>query len=216
MSTLDYQSGDNAKPEQRRRLRMKLFGPSRADVWRALAAEIRARYVEPNWWGRDRVVAEVGQWEIVLDTYHANKTNYTRMRAPYVNADGFRFHIFRKHLLSAVAEWLGFRDIRIGEPAFDDAFVVRGNNEAKLRELLANGRLRALLDAQPAVSLKVVDDEGIFRSKFPAGVDKLEFVVIGVINDIDRLKLLYDLFAETLQTLCVIGSAYEDDPGVQV
>jgi hypothetical protein len=35
-----------------------------------------------------------------------------------------------------------------------------------------------------------------------------------VIKDIDRLKLLYELFAETLHTLCAMGSAYEDDPGV--
>jgi len=216
MSALDYQNSDDAKSEKRSRFRLKLFGPSREKVWRALAAEMGARYVEPKWWGGDRVTAEVGQWEIVLDWYHANKVTYTRMRAPYVNADGFRFHLFRKHFLSGVAEWLGFQDVRIGEAAFDDAFVVRGNDEAKLRALLARPRLRALLEAQPEVSLRVVDDEGFFRKKFPAGVDKLEFIVVGVIKDIDRLKLLYELFAETLQALCEMGSAYEDHPGVRL
>jgi hypothetical protein len=32
--------------------------------------------------------------------------------------------------------------------------------------------------------------------------------------DAERLKLLFDLFAETLDRLCRIGSAYEDAPAV--
>jgi hypothetical protein len=43
-------------------------------------------------------------------------------------------------------------------------------------------------------------------------VDELRFIVAGVITDIDRLKSLYELFAEALHQLCHIGSAYEDDP----
>jgi hypothetical protein len=33
--------------------------------------------------------------------------------------------------------------------------------------------------------------------------------VTGVIKDLDRLKALYELFAETLDGLCRMGSAYE-------
>ncbi|HBO44212.1 MAG TPA: DUF3137 domain-containing protein, partial [Planctomycetaceae bacterium] len=51
---------------------------------------------------------------------------------------------------------------------------------------------------------------------FPEGVDELWFQVIGVITDIDRLKSLYYLFAETLNHLCHIGSAYEDDPKLEL
>lgn len=49
-----------------------------------------------------------------------------------------------------------------------------------------------------------------------AHVDELSFTVAGVIKDVDRLKLLYELFAATLDELCRIGSAYSSDPGVQV
>jgi hypothetical protein len=51
----------------------------------------------------------------------------------------------------------------------------------------------------------VKDDEGWFGTKFPDGVDELHFAVAGVIKDIDRLKGLYDLFAETLDELCPPG-----------
>ena len=45
-------------------------------------------------------------------------------------------------------------------------------------------------------------------------VDELHFTVVGIIKDIDRLKLLYELFAETLDQLCRMGAAYEKDPEV--
>jgi hypothetical protein len=41
-------------------------------------------------------------------------------------------------------------------------------------------------------------------------------VVSGVIKDIDRLKELYELFAEVLRELCEIGSASTEEPGVVI
>ena len=51
---------------------------------------------------------------------------------------------------------------------------------------------------------------------FPLDVDELYFQVGGVIKDVDRLKQLFDLFAETLDELCRMGSAYEKNPGVML
>ena len=51
---------------------------------------------------------------------------------------------------------------------------------------------------------------------FPEGVDELYFQVANVIRDVDRLKLLYLLFAQTFHFLCCIGSAYEEDPRVEL
>lgn len=48
---------------------------------------------------------------------------------------------------------------------------------------------------------------------FPNGVDELYFEVVGVIKDVERLKELFDLFSETLDELCRMGSAYENSPG---
>ena len=47
-------------------------------------------------------------------------------------------------------------------------------------------------------------------------VHALYFAVHGVIKDVDRLRLLYELFAETLDRLVVIGSARSSDPQVSV
>lgn len=216
MPTLPYQHGGDAAREQRKQFRLQWFGPSRAEVWKRLAEEIGARYRQRSFLKSDRVTAEVGNWEIVLDVFRTDKVCFTRIRAPFVNVDGFRFKIFRKHFLSGVAEMLGFQDISIGRSDFDEQFVIRGNHEGKLRRLLSNSEIRRLLMAQPKICFEVKDDEGLFRQKFPEGVDELRFMVSGVIKDIDRLKELYDLFAETLQMLCEMGEAYDRDPGVEL
>jgi hypothetical protein len=57
---------------------------------------------------------------------------------------------------------------------------------------------------------------GIWGKSCPQGVDELHFEVVGVIKDIDRLKLLFELFSETLDELCRMGSACEDDPQVRL
>ena len=58
----------------------------------------------------------------------------------------------------------------------------------------------------------VKDDEGGWRTSFPADTDELCFHVAGVIKDVERLRLLFELLAETLDQLCRIGSAYQEAP----
>ena len=188
------------------------FGPSKKEIWRQLSAEIDGQYVEGGFAKSDKVVATHGEWTVTLDTYvvSTGKTVivFTRMRAPFVNPSGFRFNVYRKGLFTELGRMLGVQDVEIGDEAFDRDFVIQGTDEAKLQELFASASLRQLLAAQPAVRFSVKDDEGWFGQTFPAGVDELCFQVTGVIKDTARLKRLFELFSETLDQLCRIGSAY--------
>ena len=196
----------------------QLFGPSKEEVWRQLTAEINGRYVDGGFWKKDKVEARHGEWTITLDTYTVSSgessTVYTRMRAPYVNPDGFRFKIYRKNIFSDIGKWFGAQDVDVGYEPFDQDFVIKGNDEGKLRLLFANARIRELISAQPHIRFTVKDDEGWFGAVFPEHVDELYFEVVGVITDVEQLKLLYELFAETLDQLCHMGSAYQGRPGV--
>jgi hypothetical protein len=136
------------------------------------------------------------------------------MRAPYVAGSDFRFSITRRNVVRDLAVWLGAQDIELGDAEFDEAFVIKSNNEARMRQLLASQRLRDLLNTQRSLSLTVKDDEGWFGAKFPEGADELYFAVNGTIKELDRLKQLYDLFAETLDQLVRIGSAAPGAPAV--
>ncbi len=192
------------------------FGPSKTEIWQQLCAETGARFVDGGFWHGDKVQAKYAEWVITLDTYVAGKHTYTRMRAPYVNPGHFRFTIFRDGVFSGVAKWFGMQDINVGYGEFDHEFVIKGNDEGKLRALFRNPRLRTLISIQPKIHFAVKDNEGFFGAHFPPGTDELCFEVYGVIKDRERLRSLFEMFAVTLDQLCSIGEAYEDGPGVDL
>jgi len=133
-----------------------------------------------------------------------------------VNPDGFQFNIYRRRIFSNLGKWLGMQDVTVGYPQFDEDFIIKGNDEAKLCRLFADAKLRELITAQPDIHFGVKDDENRFwgARNFPPDVNELYFQVTGVIKDVARLKQLFDLFSETLDELCRMGSAYEKSPGV--
>jgi hypothetical protein len=196
-----------------------LFGPSREEIWRQLCNEIGADFVDGGFWKGDKVQARVKNWTVTLDRYvvHAGKAVivYTRLRAPFVSRDGFRFRAYRKSVFSGLGKMLGMQDIEAGSSArFDDDFILQGNDEHKVRALFANQEIIRLLQEQPDVFFELKDDEGTFRSHFPEGVDELWLQIHGDVKDVQRLKKLFDLFAEVLDELCRMGSATEEAPGV--
>ena len=193
-----------------------IFGPSRKAIRQQLAEELDADYVKKGFFSQDKVVAYHRNWMITLDLYTVSTGNsqvtYTRMRAPYVNRDDFQFHIYRKSIFSGMGKMFGMQDIEVGYPQFDQDFIIQGNDERKLKMMFENPVVREFISVQPQISLKIKEDNGWFQEKFPDGVNELYFEVPRIIKDIDRLHDLYELFAEVLEHLCAIGTAYEDDP----
>lgn len=198
----------------------ELFGPSKDEIWSQLSQEIGADYQKGGFFTSGKVIITYKQWEITLDTYTVSdgKTShtYTRLRAPYVNQDGFRFNIYRKSVFSGLGKLLGMQDIEIGDAFFDEEFIIQGTPEEQVRRLLQNADICQRIQNQPNIHFQVKDDEGWFRKKFPEGVDELYFQTSGVIKDQQRLKDLFDLFSVVLDELCRMGSAYENEPGVSL
>ena len=64
---------------------------------------------------------------------------------------------------------LGLQDIEVGDPEFDEAFIIKSNDEAFVRELLADPRIRQTIQALPRVRLEIKDNEGWFGTKFAGG-----------------------------------------------
>ncbi len=89
-----------------------MFGPSKAEMWQQLAMDIGGQYVDGGFWKGDKVQARVGEWTVTLDSYTESsgdtQETYTRLRAPYVNKDGFRFSIHREGLFSGIGRWSAY------------------------------------------------------------------------------------------------------------
>ena len=195
-----------------------IFGPNQEEIWNQFAGEIGADFVNEGFWKGKKVFARFENWVVTLDTYTQStgktSTTYTRIRAPYLNKDGFNFKIYKSGWFSDIGKTFGMQDVEIGYPEFDDKFIIKGNDEVKLKELFSSEKIRELINSQENIHLEVKDDEGWFGTDFPDGADELYFQTVGVIKDVERLKSLYMLFALILNKLCLMGSAYEDDPEV--
>jgi hypothetical protein len=186
-----------------------------------LVDDLRRQYPDGQWWKMGGVEVCCKNWTITLDQYNVpvGKTvaPHTRFRAPYVNTDGFRFCVYNKSVFTELGQVLGLvQDIEIGDEFFDREFVIQGNSADKVREMLRNRELRAILEAQPYVCFEVKDDEGWFGSKFPDGVDEVYLLLPGHVQDFERLGRLFQLFATVLHHLNSTGSASAQDPGLSL
>ena len=186
----------------------KLFHPTRKEIWKQVSAEIGARYVEGSFWKGDKVTARHGDWTIILDKYFcaASKLTYTRVRAAFVNPDDFRFTIYRRGLFSDIAKWFGMQDVEIGEAAFDRMFIIKGNDESRLRSLFTRKRIRELISQQPRIHL-TAQKKKAGRNDTVFATHELRFHAVGVIKDMGRLKLLFELFSEVLDQLSRMAAA---------
>ncbi len=199
-----------------------ILGPSKDEIWSQIAADIGGEYIEGGFWKQNVLVYRHREWQMLLDTYSVTtsagetttSTPYTRMRAPFVNKDGLYFKIYREGFFSSIGKFFGMYDLEIGDPFFDDDFVIKGNNAEKIRLLLEDTQMKELMRQQPSIHFEIRDDEGWFGPSFPEGVDELYFQCAGVVKERQRLKSLFDLFSLTLTRLVQIDSAYEDDPHV--
>lgn len=196
-----------------------IFGPSKNEIWSQIAADMGEEFIEGGFLkGSPALVYKHGEWQIRLDTYtkdsgNSNRT-YTRVRAPFINKDELYFKIYREGFFSDIGKFLGMQDIKTGDPFFDEQFIIKSNNRKKLKLFLADPKMKELIQGQPKIHLEIRDDEGWFGADFPEGVDELYFECVGVIEETERLKSLFDLFSVSLMRLVQIDSAYEDDPKV--
>ncbi|MCC6409413.1 MAG: DUF3137 domain-containing protein [Planctomycetes bacterium] len=198
----------------------KWFHDSRPEIWKQLSAELGGRYTHGKWMKGDRIDVSHGEWMVTFDTYViiVNKVPvpFTRLRAPFLNSEKMRLKVYRASIFTELGKFFGMQDLTIGDAQFDKDFVLKGNDERRVREFLANEKLRALLSAQKDVTLSVEDDEGWFGAKFPENTDELRVVIHGHEKNPERLRELFTLFAEGLDQLCRIGSAYEDAPTLKL
>lgn len=189
------------------------FGKYKREIWKLLAEQWEGEFIRGKMFKPDRVEVYHANWMITLDTYQVDKMTYTRIRAPYVNRDDFIFKIFREHFGHRIGKVLGMKDIVVGYPEFDRDFVIQGSDERKLKMMFANPSIRKLISYQPKILLQLRREAPLFQKpKFPKDVNELSYLVGIIIKDLDQLHDLFDLFTYTLDHLCAIGTAYEDDP----
>ena len=182
-------------------------------LWKKLSEQIGGTLTDLEGTRHDKVVAKVGQWVVTLDKHgepgYQSEHMTTRLRAPFVNPDGLRFMVRREGVFENIGKLVGMQDIRVGYEPFDRMFLVQGSDPDTIKKLLADDRLRQLVASEPNIHLQVRDAGNYFEDYSPHDVDELVLELHDEVQDLDRLKRLFDLFARTLDGLCGLGSAYK-------
>ncbi len=182
-----------------------------SDPWYEFATEVGGAYqeVEGGLWGQphSRVAVAAGDWAIILEARERHEgqyssATYTLIRAPFVSNDRFRFKLTRR---PKPREAIG---PSVRYPEFERDFKIDGTEDSKIQAFIANARIRELVQDQPSIHLQVIQPWW----PLPHRNRELRFEERGVIMHIARLEALFELFAETLNHLCAMGSASSDPP----
>lgn len=184
---------------------MAIFGPSLKEVWSQLSDEINAEFIEGGVFSSPKVMLTKNYWNILLDIYTVStgKTTvtYTRFRTSFIKNEDIYFKIYKEGLFSDLGKLLGMQDIEIGIEEFDNKFIIKGNDEESIKNILFDMEVRRLLEEQVRVNLEIKGSGGLFGHKYPENVAILEFIDGGAMKDIGRIKNIFKLFEVTLNRM---------------
>ena len=172
---------------------------------------------------RPKAQTRFRNWTITLDIHtvsggEGSDTKYTRLRAPYreliisgVDDFWFKTRPRPKGILGGMVDLVlglvvGNDRIRVGHAEIDEHFSVQASDKSRVRTLFENFTIR-----QSVQSLQAKTEFGI---RYAEGFYELYFLEEGIISDNLRLNSLLDLFKETLNQLCTMDVASEEDPNV--
>jgi hypothetical protein len=196
----------------------RVFGADRAyKGWQQFAGEVGGEYVDRGFIRPDS--NDPGRWlfgpwvevhfavrghPAILETYleggAETRQRLTNLRVTIPLRSPVQFHVFRSGFLSRIGERLGMQDLQIGDPDFDRAFTVKGNDERSIRSLLDEVGIRQALVGQPDGAF------GLRPTASPEGGGPAElYFEAGEIKELDRLKALSRLLEDTIDRAQRLG-----------
>lgn len=101
--------------------------------------------------------------------------------------------IVPQDLIETIGKFFGAQDIKIGNKEFDKRFMIKGNDELRIKHLLDN-YIRDFLIPQKVVRFEITDGEGIFDEKPKEGHYKIYYISENKITQEDQLRRLYFFF----------------------
>lgn len=177
-------------------------------VWESFAAEVGGSWNSPAYGEDARIeVAHAGATIVIESDVSVIMTG--KIMVPVYSTifsvllptvPAHRFSVSRATFAASVAEWFGQLDIHVDDGDFDKAFVLKGDTPDFVRTLFADAALRSQYIADFEGSLALKDDTSFFSDPTP-GFDPLELTISGIIDQPDRLRRHYALFAATLTRL---------------
>jgi hypothetical protein len=185
---------------------------ARRRAWSDLAARTGLALESAGWFGLSlRVTGVYRRRLLTLDTFTRSSgrhsVTYTRLVVTVSNTSGLGLALYEQGLLSQVGKLLGMQDIQVGDEELDRRFVIKGQPEAAIVNLLTFGGLRQSLLQARSLNINVEGQHVRFEKK-------------GGESDVDYIQFLFDLLSELAAAVERIGgpllnSASDNKPKAQ-
>jgi hypothetical protein len=165
-------------------------GTTENEIWKQLDADIDEDVLEYH-----ALIEQNGQkisLDIDIDLGGGFEGGYatTGYSAPIANHN-FRFAIHEEHFTDEIGKFFGMQDIKIGYPDLDHHLIIKTNDDAKIRTLFADAKVRS------AFTSLTDFDFGIRLHSIEGGSKKQPFLELNIedgITDTAFLRELYHAF----------------------
>lgn len=180
-----------------------------SEILKRFSIEMQGNFIQRTYWESDKVELKYNSRPIELDNYTEYRTsgnqnfqqNYTRVITPIFNTNNFKFQIYPETILSFISKIFGAQDIIIGDKEFDNTFILKTNDEFKLKAFLSNKNIRKYIHCIKGANLRISDQKGIWGVNLPETEFELSLFVEGLIVEVETLKLIHILFVEMIDQL---------------
>jgi hypothetical protein len=159
-------------------------------AWREFAVQVGLTFDSGSYLGSPIIVSGNYQGHsIVLDTstrwVFRHHQIFTRISMTVNNSDGLIFSIYGENIYGQIWKWMEEPDIKVGDPAIDQRFVIKSNSEGVIQNLLSSASLKQKLLNIPTSKINLINIslDGM----------ELQYVQPSVEKQIDRLQELFSL-----------------------
>jgi hypothetical protein len=181
----------------------------REAVWAKLSEELGGKFIDQKGWAKDYVQIQYENWHVTLDfEVHAGYRSeyiHTRFHSP-VRPSAFRVTVFHQDLIHKVGRLFGMQDFQVGDAAFNRTFVVQSTDKVKVRQLFQDAELRRLMVEEPELEIRLRVPSVSEPTESCVEWDQLTLQVPGIVEDMPRLRRLFDVFAHLVRELQKAGA----------
>lgn len=122
----------------------------------------------------------------------------TVLLSPLAKDNDFRFVVHTRHLTDAIGKLFGMQDVVIGTTDFDEKFIIKTNNEEKVKALFNDSAVRNTLLSLPDFTLEITEEN---NSDNPYKNNMLQLYIEEAIVQPAQLRPVYHIFVQLLQWL---------------
>lgn len=198
------------------------FNKGQKELWKSFAKQVGGEIIEGGKYNPDSLVYKHRVWTVVLDELvrmakgAVNGALVTRLRIPIVNRFGFRFKVHKEDQFMKVFKLFGSQDIQMGDPQFDEKFIIEGNHVEMVKHILSDEIIKESLLMMPNAMFTLRTDEEMYGDQFPEGIDLLEIDILGKINTLGSLTAMHHILTRTCEALESFDLSFATDPQVKL